>query len=178
MKTESQPKITIPKPCHENWDEMTPNEKGAFCAKCCKTVVDFTEKSIEEIVQHIEKRKNEKVCGRFDNSQVSSPSVINFKIPISLLPTNISIRKAFAIAAFLVFGVGLFSCSTHTGRMMGEISVVDTINQVPENVQIQESERLMGDTIIMEEPFVKGKVKIDTTHTIAPPKMGTVQIER
>ncbi|MBN8696814.1 MAG: hypothetical protein J0L87_09800 [Bacteroidetes bacterium] len=174
MKTESQPKITIPKPCHENWDEMTPNEKGAFCAKCCKTVVDFTKKSIEEIVQHIEERKNEKVCGRFENEQVSSPAVINFKIPISLLPTNISIRKAFAIAAFLVFGVGLFSCSTHTGRTMGEISVIDTptVGTTPSIA----TEKLMGDTVIVVEPMTKGEVQIDTT-PIAHPKMGKVKIE-
>lgn len=177
MKTESQPKITIPKPCHENWNEMTPNEKGAFCAKCCKTVVDFTKKSIEEIVQHIEERKNEKVCGRFENEQISNPEVINFKIPISLLPKNVSIRKAFAIATFLVFGVSLFSCSTHTGRMMGEISVVDTTKENTTQLPPRKIEHLMGDTVIMVEPITKGEVRIDTSQS-APQKMGKVKIEK
>ena len=33
--------ISIQKPCHENWDSFTPNEQGAFCGKCVKTVIDF-----------------------------------------------------------------------------------------------------------------------------------------
>ena len=42
-------KIEINKPCHENWDAMTPNEKGAFCSLCKKNVVDFSQKTLSEI---------------------------------------------------------------------------------------------------------------------------------
>lgn len=34
--------LQINKPCHENWDAMTPNERGRHCASCNKTVVDLT----------------------------------------------------------------------------------------------------------------------------------------
>ena len=48
---ENKYKITIPEPCHENWDEMTPRENGRFCMSCSKTVVDFTSMLPDEI-QH------------------------------------------------------------------------------------------------------------------------------
>lgn len=31
-------KISIPKPCNENWNEMTPDQQGAFCKVCSKVV--------------------------------------------------------------------------------------------------------------------------------------------
>ncbi|MCX6180525.1 MAG: hypothetical protein NT150_01175 [Bacteroidetes bacterium] len=63
-------KITIPKPCHENWDQMTPNEQGKHCCACEKTVVDFTKMEAQEIKSFFESRKTEKVCGHFYASQV------------------------------------------------------------------------------------------------------------
>ncbi len=62
--------ITIPEPCHENWNEMTPEEQGRHCAVCDKVVMDFTHKSKEEIIDKIESSE-EQVCGRFNMTHVS-----------------------------------------------------------------------------------------------------------
>ena len=61
-------KITIPKPCHENWETMTPNEKGRFCSVCSKTVKDFTASTDEEIIKHI--KSDPGICGRFMEGQL------------------------------------------------------------------------------------------------------------
>ena len=61
--------ITIPEPCHEGWQNMTPVEKGRFCASCQKTVLDFTYLSDNEIINLV--NKNDNLCGRISTSQLN-----------------------------------------------------------------------------------------------------------
>ena len=41
--------LEIKEPCHENWNEFTPTQKGAFCDKCQIDVIDFSQKSNQEL---------------------------------------------------------------------------------------------------------------------------------
>lgn len=61
--------ISIPEPCHEGWQNMTPVEKGRFCASCQKTVLDFTYLSDNEIINLV--AKNDTLCGRINVSQLN-----------------------------------------------------------------------------------------------------------
>jgi outer membrane protein OmpA-like peptidoglycan-associated protein len=61
--------IHLPKPCHENWSEMTVTEQGKFCNACQKEVVDFTILSDIEILGII-KQKPFSICGRFKENQL------------------------------------------------------------------------------------------------------------
>ena len=61
--------IFIPEPCHEGWQNMTPVEKGRFCASCQKTVLDFTHLSDNEIINLVS--KNDALCGRINVSQLN-----------------------------------------------------------------------------------------------------------
>ncbi len=61
--------ITIPEPCHKGWQNMTPVEKGRFCASCQKTVLDFTYLSDNEIINLVNKSDN--LCGRISTSQLN-----------------------------------------------------------------------------------------------------------
>lgn len=63
-------KISIPQPCHENWQEMTPNEQGRSCASCQKTVVDFTTWPDEAIFNFF-MLNQAKTCGRFTSTQLN-----------------------------------------------------------------------------------------------------------
>lgn len=72
-----QIKISIPEPCHEDWEKMTPTQKGKFCGVCTKEVFDFTSNSDEEIVKHFQQNGN--VCGRFHISQLDRKLIVNRK---------------------------------------------------------------------------------------------------
>lgn len=74
--------LSVPEPCHENWDAMTPTEKGRFCASCQKDVVDFTNMGQAELVAFFRKKSSGNVCGRFYNDQLNKP----MPMPVKRIP--------------------------------------------------------------------------------------------
>lgn len=62
--------VTIPKPCHEDWNKMSAVEQGRHCQVCCKTVVDFSMRSNEEIAGYIRENSSQRICGNFRKDQV------------------------------------------------------------------------------------------------------------
>lgn len=70
-----QIQLTIPKPCHENWDKMNPVEQGRFCNSCQKQVMDFTGMSDEKLVAFFRK-SDSSVCGRFRKEQLETDLMI------------------------------------------------------------------------------------------------------
>ena len=119
-------KIDIPKPCHEDWNAMTPNEKGKFCSVCNKGVVDFTEMRAVEIQTYFLKNQGQQICGRFKNEQMSA--TFDLLIPQNVFKQRMSFHKAFLLILFVVMGSTLFSCKNHDNATLGEVSIAqDTV---------------------------------------------------
>jgi hypothetical protein len=74
--------LTIPKPCHEDWNKMTPDEKGRFCSSCQKQVVDFTVMNNQQLAQFFKKPSTGTVCGRFNNDQLNQ----DLQVPQKRIP--------------------------------------------------------------------------------------------
>lgn len=148
----SKLKITIPKPCHENWNEMTPREKGRFCSSCAKTVIDFTKKSTKEIKNYLIDQKTQRVCGHFYRKQLDS---ITIEIPQTTFDQQLSFQKIFVLALFFVMGTTLFSCNYSDGKKqkIHDVIIVDTIKKVEEQI----------DSIITSKDSISNKLKETTT---------------
>lgn len=171
-------KIQINTPCHENWDAMTPNERGAFCGSCCKNVIDFSKKTVTEIKDFFTQTpETEKVCGRFREEQLDEMTFDHF---FKEFRSWQFLHKA-AVILFFVFGFSLFGCAQNilkepTHIKMGMVAYVpkDTIKPkqdsikkpmikgkvkcVPEKVNIPEDKRLMGEVMVQPDQIGRAHV--------------------
>jgi len=138
--------ISIPKPCHEDWNKMTPDAKGAFCGSCQKSVYDFSKKSDEEIIAVFEKEEKGKVCGRFTPSQLSRP-VVSF----GEMNSTSRLTK-FLYALLLVFGSTLFIGGDAFGQnVKGEVKMGKmTMRPIVTKSEIEEIPAIK-DTVIEEK---------------------------
>ncbi|MBF9222875.1 carboxypeptidase-like regulatory domain-containing protein [Hymenobacter ruricola] len=91
--------LTIPQPCHESWDAMTPTATGRHCAACQKTVVDFTRKTDAEILAFLAGAASGRTCGRFAAGQLARP----LQRAVSAAPT--ARWRAWLVAAVAVWAV-------------------------------------------------------------------------
>ena len=103
----------IPEPCHEDWNSMTPNEKGRFCSACKKSVVDFTQNTRSEISEYLSLHGKDGVCGRVTTKQLN---YITLKIPASFITSRTRQQHIFILLLLLVMGTTLFSCTSDQGR--------------------------------------------------------------
>lgn len=62
--------IRIEKPCHEDWDQMTPTEQGRFCGACQKNVIDFSKMTDNELLEFLSTHTGS-MCGQLRGSQLN-----------------------------------------------------------------------------------------------------------
>jgi hypothetical protein len=97
MKKSKNLFFNIQQPCGENWDRMSPNEKGRHCESCNKTVIDFSNYTDKELATFF-KNFSGSVCGRLNSYQVNRPILITEQ------PNRSFLQKIFfgtAIASWL-----------------------------------------------------------------------------
>lgn len=108
-------RIEIPEPCHEDWNLMTPQDKGRHCAVCDKVVVDFSKASKKDIIAII--KKEGKICGR---------------IPRQYIGLNLEeekIRKSFGLNGMVATMVNLLALTTISTAVAQEKPKVESVCQ-------------------------------------------------
>ena len=65
--------LSIPEPCHENWDTMSPTQQGRYCNACAKEVIDFSNMSDTEVLNYFLKKRSGAVCGNAYPDQLDRP---------------------------------------------------------------------------------------------------------
>jgi hypothetical protein len=106
--------IAIQEPCQENWGDMTPSQKGAFCKTCSIDVVDFSNKSAEEIRDTLKANMGQSMCGRFEVKQLDK---LKHDFHIWKNQPARTFQSKFLWACLIAFGMTLFTaCGTSTAQ--------------------------------------------------------------
>lgn len=117
--------ISIPKPCHENWQEMTVVEKGKFCNSCQKNVHDFTNSSDKQIIDAFKIDKN--LCGRFLDSQLERDVIENKE------KSTVWFATTSVILSFLAFGSENVFSQEKAKTEQTELKTVENITNIENN---------------------------------------------
>lgn len=113
--------ISIPKPCHESWNAMLPEEQGRHCLACSKTVIDFTAWETDDIAAYLRQKNDEKVCGRFKREQVTvPPDPETGKLIYSVLKARVPFLRKVAAVIFICFGL-LSGSDSHAQKVKGKV---------------------------------------------------------
>ena len=102
--------IEIKKPCHVDLNTMVSDEKGKFCSVCQTTVVDFTNKSPDEIALYFKENQYISNCGTFNSWDVKTDRKIDQLI--SFLQN----KKLKFLSVFVIGLLVLSGCRTRKGR--------------------------------------------------------------
>lgn len=126
--------IYIPKPCHENWNKMTPEEKGRHCAVCSKVVTDFTKMNTEQIITTLQESTGE-VCGHINIDQLTPTNKrqkVYFWIKGTLIPK-------IGYTAFAILGLAaVFKRSAYAQALPGRVVVDGGMKYQPQEKQQKE----------------------------------------
>lgn len=96
MNNNNPIQLSIPNPCHEDWEQMSPCEQGRFCSSCQKTVIDFSTWGDRALYEFFSKNTAH-ICGNITNTQLSR------KIPVPYQPKSRLYRIAIACGLTLMF---------------------------------------------------------------------------
>jgi hypothetical protein len=142
--------IGIHEPCSENWNAMTPTEKGRFCSHCATQVYDFTNKSPREIKQTLRELIGQPVCGRITAAQEDH---LNAEFDAWKFRSKRSFQSALVFSLVVVFGLSLFSCSNEEDRQQ-----IEQIRQTAVKTLQQQEKRVQQVTPTVEVPQVAAEI--------------------
>jgi hypothetical protein len=126
-------------PCPADWNKMNPVEEGRFCKTCCKVVIDFTQKTAQEILDYLRSHSGERVCGYAKRAELKT-------VPVSTAQKISTRLRRFSLALYLVFG-GLLFTTASCGGMMEEPSRFDD--------SVMQAQQMLNDSIAKADSLAK-----------------------
>ncbi|MCW3085477.1 MAG: energy transducer TonB [Bacteroidetes bacterium] len=146
-----------------------------------KTVIDFTTKTEQEIVDYFAANAGKRTCGKFKTAQLNQPKKIPFQNQHTL---------KFVAALLLVFGLSLFSCNSDeqqpktgpTMQIIGNLTdaPVDSAETLPDSIirkPVQMESFVVQDETIQETPPDPEVPVIEESRIIEPDIVDIIPIQ-
>lgn len=154
--------ISIPNPCSQKWEEMTPCNDGRFCGHCKNIVVDFTMWNDTQVFNYYQQHQGEHFCGRYLTSQLNRP----------IIPAQ---PKSRLYRMFI--GLGLVLIFTQVPAAHAQVKANTNAQRTPKKNQDTPTKtyQLKG-TVSDEKDIPVTSAVIQLTRGISPLDMGTYTI--
>ena len=163
-------KIGIQTPCKENWANMSPTSKGAFCQSCTKEVVDFSNKTNNEIKRILLENGTGELCGRMTLQQDAQ---LNSEFDLWKLTSQQQVRRISLYVFIFVFGLSIVSCADEQDKVAirklqqsTQQILIDPIPQEGSEVVVPES-KMIEELEIVENKLTDCNFPI-SEHTLEP----------
>jgi len=140
--------LSIPSPCSQPWDAMTPTAHGRHCAACAKVVVDFTRHTDAELLAWLHQQAGQPACGHFRADQLGRV----------LQPTVIPKPRSWR--AWLATAVALWGLREATATMAKA--------QAPTEQRQREGEPISLADYVQKPVVIRGVVTESDSHEILP----------
>lgn len=154
-------RVSIPEPCHENWNHMSPTDKGRHCNSCDKVVVDFSTMSDTQIVDYF-KAVNTKTCGRFRSDQ------LNRDISFTASTVRSARIKYIAVSMFVA---NLFAYRAHAKT---DVTIEEPVVQIDSCVSAEADSALAMEVDSCAYVWEVDTAKVDTTITKKKPEFEVI----
>jgi hypothetical protein len=135
---------------------MSTLDKGKHCNVCQKSVIDFTSMSGNEIMEYLNSKKTERVCGRFLTSQVMVKRTKSHEVLIELYErteNNSNIRFFNQFSLFIII-----ACMLVVGCDIPKNVEKQTIVEIEKPIK----KEVVKDSIVKENYFTMGAPSFPT----------------
>jgi hypothetical protein len=157
--------LNIPKPCHENWDAMTPRERGRHCGACDKTVVDVTRMRPSEGRRFLGRLRDELAAGAHVCVRAHADAAGRLLAPSATrrLLTN-GLAAVLAVTVAGCHGSGPSVSQAQPAQPQTQQAQAQPIQR-----QAQQPAPMMGEPVAEPRSCIKGDVKDTSIPVLASP---------
>jgi len=152
-------KISIPKPCLENWSTMTEVEKGKLCQICNRKVYDLGILNDYEIIDLL--KSEEKICGR-----IKKEPITNYRYTFKKYGIALSLASIFS-----------FTSQIYSKPNLSQISQTEIFSNKNQNDTIiikgnvtESKLPLPGTTVLLKGTKIHTQTDFDGNFTIEIPQ--------
>lgn len=155
----SQRRPLVPKPCHEDWDKLTPVERGHFCTVCETKVWDLSSLTKEEADEFLRSTEGD-LCVSY--KERTDGEVVHREAPV--VPLSRLVRRLPAAASF---SLALAAC-TPSGQADGKDAQQDATHEAKPKPEADQDAKPEVDeeapTTAVDEPEPEPKPDPDVRH--------------
>ncbi len=122
-------KVSLAKPCSQNWDEMVGDERERFCGECCLNVYNLSSMTRDEAEEFLQVRNDGSVCLNYVCDDKGKVITDDCPRPLRALRNRFMPALKVASSFVAMFGLFISGALAQAPQRLGGKPCVPTKNQ-------------------------------------------------